>query len=266
MPIDFSQIKKITIPEGDVKSISVGGVVIWEEASTPKVLTSITLSGQTTSLNRGASFSFGGTVTAHYSDSSTADVTSSTTFSGYNMSVAGTYTVTASYTEDGVTKTATYTLTVNKAWTQVWSGSKSISWSQGTNWQSNKPSNVTVWNNPGMQANGTYRVTFTMSNKLSNGHYLNFSNTGWTLSSKPGSPYQWTFSTLPTAGSNNIIGVESASGSGGGSTQARLVFQYYRLNASSIERFQLAALTGNTIGTAPSGTISITVTKIERYY
>ena len=81
------------MPEGDVKSISVGGVVIWQEQS--KELTSITLSGQTTSLPRDSAFSFGGTVTAHYSDSSTADVTSSTTFSGYNMSLGGTYTVTA---------------------------------------------------------------------------------------------------------------------------------------------------------------------------
>ena len=265
MPIDFSQVKKITIPEGDVKSISVGGVVIWEEASA-KVLTSITLSGQTTSRNRGQSFVFGGTVTAHYSDSSTADVTSETTFSGYNMSVAGTYTVTASYTENGVTKTATYSLTVNKVWTQIWSGSMSISWTQGSSWQSNKPSNVTVWENPGMLANGTYRVTFSMSNKLGKGHYLNFSNTGWTLTTKPGSPYQWTFGTLPTAGGNSIVGVESTASTDAGAAQARLYLQYYRITATSTERFRLVSATGNTVGTAPSGTINITVTKIERYY
>ena len=131
MPIDFSQVKAITIPEGAVKSISVGGVVIWQEQSA-KVLTSITLSGQTTSLNRDATFSFGGTVTAHYSDSSTADVTSSTTFSGYNMALGGSYTVTATYTEDGITVTATYTLTVNKKWSQIWSGSKTVTCNQGS--------------------------------------------------------------------------------------------------------------------------------------
>ena len=119
--MDFSTIKQIVIPEGIVKKIEDGdGNIIWQK---PKELQSITLSGQTTSLNRGSAFSFGGTVTAHYSDSSTADVTADTTFSGYNMSTAGTYTVTASYTENGVTKTATYRLTVNKAYSTIWSGS-----------------------------------------------------------------------------------------------------------------------------------------------
>ena len=90
------------------------------------VLENITLSGQTTSLNRGKTFTFGGTVTAHYDDGSTANVTSQTTFSGYNMNKAGSYTVTASYIEGSITKTSTYKLTVNKAWSTVWSGSKKI--------------------------------------------------------------------------------------------------------------------------------------------
>ena len=78
-----------------------------------KTLLSISVSGYTTSFTQGDTFSFGGTVTAHYSDSTTANVTSSATFSGYNMSVAGNYTVTASYTEGSVTKTATYSITVS---------------------------------------------------------------------------------------------------------------------------------------------------------
>lgn len=31
MAIDFSQVKALTIPEGDVKSISIGGVVVWQK-------------------------------------------------------------------------------------------------------------------------------------------------------------------------------------------------------------------------------------------
>lgn len=116
MAIDFSQVKEITIPQGNVKQLSINGVVVWSS----KVLVSITLSGQTTSLDRGDSFSFGGTVTAHYSDGSTADVTSATSFSGYNMSTAGEYTVSASYTEDGVTVTATYALSVVAKWSTSW--------------------------------------------------------------------------------------------------------------------------------------------------
>lgn len=121
MAIDMKTVKKIMHNNKEVAKIADShGNILWQKS---KVLQSITLSGQTTSLNRGATFSFGGTVTAHYSDSSTATVTSSTTFSGYNMSTAGTYTVTASYTENSVTKTATYSLTVNPIWTTLYNNS-----------------------------------------------------------------------------------------------------------------------------------------------
>lgn len=77
-----------------------------------KTLSSITISGYTTSFTVDDTFSFGGTVTANFSDSTTSNVTSSATFSGYNMSVAGNYTVTVSYTYGGTTKTAQYQITV----------------------------------------------------------------------------------------------------------------------------------------------------------
>ena len=81
--------------------------------STPKTLSSISISGQKTSFTVDDTFSFGGTVTAHFSDSSSSNVTSSATFSGYNMSVAGNYTITVSYTYGGTTKTTTYQITVS---------------------------------------------------------------------------------------------------------------------------------------------------------
>ena len=82
-----------------------------------KSLSSIALSGSyPTSFYTGDTFSHDGmTVTATYDDTTTADVTSSATFSGYNMSTAGNQTVTVSYTEGGVTKTATYGITVTAA-------------------------------------------------------------------------------------------------------------------------------------------------------
>ncbi len=80
----------------------------------PKTLTSISISGQTTSFTVGDTFSFGGTVTAHYDDLTTANVTNSATFTGYNMSASGNQTVTVSYTESGVTKTTTYGITINE--------------------------------------------------------------------------------------------------------------------------------------------------------
>lgn len=98
----------ITLPLVEVKQINKGNDIIWKRNR----VVSITLSGQNTSLPINSQFSFGGIVTATYSDGTTANVTASTTFSGYNMSVASTQTILASYTEMGVTKTATYNLDV----------------------------------------------------------------------------------------------------------------------------------------------------------
>lgn len=125
MSINMADVKEIinNANNKEVVKIEDGlGNVLWQKAAA-KVLTSITLANYTTSLNRNAAFSFGGTVTAHYSDSSTADVTADTTFSGYDMSTSGTYTVTASYTEDSTTVTATYSLTVNPIWTTTYNNS-----------------------------------------------------------------------------------------------------------------------------------------------
>ena len=78
-------------------------------------LASIAVSGQKTEFTLGETFSFGGTVTATYADDSTKDVTSSATFSGYDMNTAGTQAVTVSYTEGGITKTASYDITVSES-------------------------------------------------------------------------------------------------------------------------------------------------------
>lgn len=77
-----------------------------------KELSSISISNQIASLKVGSTFNFGGTVTAHYSDGSSADVTSSATFSGYNMSTIGVYTVSVKYKENGITKSTSYKLNV----------------------------------------------------------------------------------------------------------------------------------------------------------
>ena len=82
--------------------------------SAAKTLSSISISGYTTSFVEGDTFSFGGTVTATYSDSSTANVTSSATYSGYNMNALGNQTVTVSYTYKGVEKTESYSITINQ--------------------------------------------------------------------------------------------------------------------------------------------------------
>lgn len=78
-----------------------------------KTLSSISVSGYKAAFTVDDTFTFGGIVTAHFSDSSTSDVTASATFTGYNMSQAGNQTVTVSYTYGGTTKTTTYSITVS---------------------------------------------------------------------------------------------------------------------------------------------------------
>ena len=93
-----------------IKGTTSGGTVVT------KTLTSIAISGTyPTTFQQGDAFSHEGmTVTATYDDESTADVTSKATFSGYNMSSVGEQTVTVTYVEGEVAKTASYTITVNE--------------------------------------------------------------------------------------------------------------------------------------------------------
>lgn len=80
-------------------------------------LKSIALSGTyPTEFTQDDTFSHEGMiVTATYTDNTTDDVTADATFSGYDMSTLGEQTVTVSYTENGITKTADYAITVSKA-------------------------------------------------------------------------------------------------------------------------------------------------------
>lgn len=96
-------------------------------------LASIAVSGQKTEFTLGETFSFGGTVTATYADDSTKDVTASATFSGYDMSTAGNQTVTVSYTEGDVTKTAKYDITVNAAATHAGTADDPLTASEARN-------------------------------------------------------------------------------------------------------------------------------------
>ena len=97
-------------------SITYGGKTTSQAitVTAAKTLSSITISGYSTSFVEGDTFSFGGTVTAHYSDSSSDNVTSSATFSGYNMTTLGNQTVTVSYTYKNTSKTATYSINVGQ--------------------------------------------------------------------------------------------------------------------------------------------------------
>ena len=95
--------------------IGISSVTFTLETGAPKVLSSIALSGEyPTTFHVGDAFSHEGMiVTATYEGGKTADVTTSATFSTPDMTTTGTKTITVSYTENEVTKTATYDITVN---------------------------------------------------------------------------------------------------------------------------------------------------------
>lgn len=79
----------------------------------PLTLSSIILSGQTTTYEINDEFSFDGSVLATYTNGSKRQVEpTSVDSSNVNMSQVGTYSVRVSYTENGVTKNATYTVSV----------------------------------------------------------------------------------------------------------------------------------------------------------
>ena len=98
-----------------------------KEVASTKTLLSISVSNEQTNYIVGDEF-VKPTVTATYSNSTTADVTSSATFSGYNMSSVGKQTVTVSYTEGNTTRTATYNIIVSPAQGGGGSGSGECTW------------------------------------------------------------------------------------------------------------------------------------------
>ena len=103
--------------ECTTNSVYIYSVAITYDVTSNVALTSIALSGTyPTTFAVGDEFSHDGmTVTASYDDESTRDVTTSASFTGYNMSSNGEQTVTVSYTEGEVTKTTTYNINVKLA-------------------------------------------------------------------------------------------------------------------------------------------------------
>lgn len=255
MAINLDNVKAIVHNNKDVIKIEdSNGNTIWQATST-KELDYITLSGYTSTLDRDDTYVYGGTVTASYTDGSTADVTNSTTFSGYNMSLGGTYTVTASYTEDNITKTATYSLTVNKLWSDIWTGSKTVKQvgSTTTGSSSNFASTVN-----GTGSTPRIRIKFsTLSGTGGSGSPTNsYYNNNTLGSTKPTSPLTITVS---NGDSRKLLGVYRNL-QYTGSEQVNLVSN--RDTTNSRIRFSLAGSYTDSLGS----TCTLTITKIEQYY
>ena len=143
-------------------------VTFYKTKANDATLDHITLGGTyQTTFEQGSEFNHDGlTVTAHYDDSSSADVTGSASFSGYNMSTAGDQTVTVSYTEEGVTKTASYDITVTPVLLPV----VTLDLSSNTDW--GFPTSKTVPENT-YTKNG---YSIKLKGSSSNGYYFDSSN------------------------------------------------------------------------------------------
>ena len=90
-------------------------LVLDDGSPSDVTLSSIEVNPTKTTYTVGGEFVFEGTVTAHYSDQSSEDVTEFATFSGYDMNNPGSQIVTVRYEENGIFRTATYTIMVNAA-------------------------------------------------------------------------------------------------------------------------------------------------------
>ena len=202
-----------------------------EEA--PATLESIAVSGQTTDFTVGDEFAFGGTVTATYSDGTTADVTSSATFAGYNMSAAGTYEVTVTY--EG--KTCTYNITVSAPYVgegkfvkvtsapSDWSGTYLIVYEDGkfafdgsltTLDASSNTKSVTITNNEIAATTNMLAITFEIAKsnesytiKSKSGYFIGNTTDSNKLASSTTTGYTNTI-TLNKDGSAHIVGSGSS--------------------------------------------------------
>ena len=110
VPTDESKTVSVTFSAA-TRFTSVKVYYTVDEDYVPPTLESIAVSGDyKTEFTQGATFSFGGVVTATYDDESTRNVTDDCTFSGYNMSTVGEQTVTVTYKG----KTTDYKITVSE--------------------------------------------------------------------------------------------------------------------------------------------------------
>ena len=255
--IDSSSIGEVVEPVTALPGLDViqiqnsSNVILWQK----KRVESITLSGQNSSLNKDSIFIFGGTVTATYSDGTTADVTTSTTFTGYDMSTAGEQTVTASYTERGVTVTATYTLTVvAEGWHTIWEGSKTIRNNGGT---ISGTSNNFAYSASGTGYRPKLRLTFT--NMTNTGRYYNNNNTPTTMPSSP-----LTINQVVDVDNARILGVYKFYNTSYYSYGVRAYLKAGRDGTNNRLKFSLNA---ETYEDGSYGyDVQFTLTKIEQYY
>lgn len=230
-----------------------------------RVLETITLSGPiVTTFDRGNTFTYGGIVTANYNNGSTAIVTNSATFSGYNLRRTGSQTVTVSYTENSITAQDTYAIQVNAAWTTAWEGTKTCDnkYNASGPW-SNYFASTTLGTGKTPKLRITFSTSYVKGRSVQTITYLVGSNSE---TIEPSSPY--TIET--TAQDYNLIGIKlydpgnSFTNTPSSTIIAQLVQEWNWDTLSNVE----FSLRPDGSGTQLAGNyeVSITVTKIEEFF
>ena len=155
------EVTKVTI------TYSEGGVscTATQNVSVTHALVSITTTAPTTTTYEyGDTFNKAGmTVTAHYSDKKTATVTS-WTHSPTTLNKVGTQAITVSYTENGITKTTSTNVTVNRKTVPIPTQKDSLTYNSNTqspSWNNYNTSHMTIGGTTSSINAGTYTATFT---------------------------------------------------------------------------------------------------------
>ena len=229
-----------------------------------KVASSLAINGYNTTLYKNDAFNFGGTAITTFTDGTTLDVTSNanTTYTGYDMSTAGTYIVNVNYqtkatwgltSQQKITASVnqTYQLTVSE-WKTVWSGNVT---------RTRDASGIAVTtdvadlSSQGYSGNKTFRITCSVNSVGSNNYYA---QNGTSIPSWI-SPFT---TTINTSNPDSITLTTVGSVRGGTSATA-----YYYVNLQwQYSTFKFQLYDGKSIFGTPTGaSASMTVTKIEEY-
>ena len=228
-----------------------------------KVAGNLAISGYNTTLYKNDAYTFGGSAIATFTDGTTLDVTSNanTTYSGYNMSIAGTYTVDVNYKTYATwslgqqTKTTasidrTYQLTVSE-WKTLWSGTASMTQTTTTAQTS------TVYDASSLSLSGDKTFRITASGNASGAYTYYYDAMNSTVLNELNGTYSGTITIdTSTTTTPNLLQVR------GGNSSTNYYSVVIRWNNGN-SRFELY---GNRLifGT-PTGSASMTVTKIEEY-
>ena len=238
----------------------------------------VTTQPTTTTYEYGDTFSSSGmVVTATYSDGATAAVTGYTT-SPSTLSAVGTQTITVNYTERGITKTTTLTVTVErKTLTSVPSQSGSLTYTgsaQSPTWSNYDSAQLTIGGVTSGTNAGSYNATFTPT---ANYRWSDGTTTAktveWSIGKAAGSlsisPTSMTLDmnnktktiTVTRAGNGAITAISSNTAAATVSVSGNIVTVTGKANGSATITVSVAAGTNHT---APSSkTCAVTVSFLD---